>query len=263
MPIDPLEINTPNGWLSIDLYDPGTFDFEPIEVHTAQGWKVPYVRPDPSKADTPIEIYTQSKGWTGLNSVGILRIDDFEDGDASGWTVPSSTGGDTIVSPGLHGTDYGWQLDGFREAHLAGADAVDRGPQQGDTFEYSFEIDDYSGNPALFRFEFACSGTGDGDLYRIEYEINDSDPDVAIYKMSGGSSAETSTFKTIDPAVGDVVRAEVRWNVDDSNIEIDHYVNGSFKHTISIADTQWTQPGVCLFVNSNVMLTFDEARILP
>jgi hypothetical protein len=261
MPIDPLELHTPDGWLSIDLYDPGTFDFEPIEVYTQQGWKVPYFR-DPSKADTPIELYTQSNGWMGLNSVGILRIDDFEDGDHAGWTVPSSTGSDTIVS-GLHGTDYGWRLNGFREAHLAGADAVDRGPQQGDTFEYSFQIDDYGSGSALFRFEFACSGTGDGDRYRVEYEINDSDPDTALYKQSGGSTAETSTFKTIDPAVGDVVRAEIRWNVGDSNIEVDHYLNGSFLHTISITDTAYTQPGVCLFVNSNLVTTVDEIRILP
>lgn len=209
------------------------------------------------KGETEIE-EVRVKG-VGVVWTGVEVIDNFEDGSAANWHVPSSTGGDQIISPGLAGTDFRWQLNGFREGSLDGVDAIDRGPQQGDKFEYRFRIDEYSPDSALFRFAFASSSVSDDAQYRVEYELNDPDPDVAIYK---GNSGETSTFKPIDPVEGDVVRAVVRWNYGDNDIEIDHYVGGSFLHTISITDTEYTQPGVSVFVGANCIISLDEVQIL-
>jgi hypothetical protein len=191
---------------------------------------------------------------------GVEIIDDFEDGSATNWTVPSSTGSDTIVG-GLDGTDHAWRLNGFREGHLRGTDAVDRGAQPGDTFEYLFQIDSFGSGDALFRYMFAASGVNDGNCYYMEYEMNSSDPDVAIYKESGGNVQTTSEFKALNPRPSDTVRAVVRWNYGNARIDVDHYLNGNHVHTLSITDSEYTQPGTALFVNANLVVTIDELKI--
>lgn len=195
--------------------------------------------------------------WTAVEIV-----DDFEDGDHSGWTVPSSTGGDQIVSPGHDGTDYAWEHTGFREAHLAGADAVDRGPQQGDRFEFWFNLTNASGS-AINRFEFGCSGTGDGDLYRIEFERETGDNEFQLEKLAGGSQAKTDTDPGHAVAEDTVYRCVIEWNYGDSQITAQLYDgNGNTDSALlSISDTEYTQPGVCLFTNENSTVDWDEIRI--
>lgn len=189
-------------------------------------------------------------------------IDDFEDGDRSGWDVPSSTGGDQIVSPGLNGTDHAWEHTGFREAHLAGANTVDRGPQPGDRFEFWFNLTNASGS-SINRFEFGCSQVGDGDLYRIEFERETSDNEFQIEKIAGGSQSMTDTDPGHAVAQDTVYRCEVNWNHGDNQITAQLFdANGNADSAIlSITDTEYSQPGVCLFTNSNSTVVWDQMRI--
>lgn len=258
-------------WHEVKLYTPGTFDVEPIEIQLSDGsWGVPYLRA-PSNADTPLEVQKSDGSWLGINSVGILIIDDFEDGDHSGWTVPSSTGDDTIVSPGLNDTDYAWEHDGFREGHLAGADAVNRGPQPDDVFEVWWRIESVSSGDGITRFEFSADGTSDGDKYRVEWESSDtSNKTVSMEKYVGGSVDKVATAD-FAPSTDTVYRAEIRWNNGSNDIEVEMYdASGSsvsnpatITDDSSAAGSEYTQPGIYIMTNANVVQTWDEMRILP
>lgn len=262
---DPVEINTPGGWISIDVYDPGTFDFEPVEIYTPNGWKVPYFG-DPSEADTAVELYTQS-GWKGLFTTGILRIDDFEDGNRSGWTVPGSTGSDNVYSPGLNGTNHRWQLNGFREAHLAGADAVDRGPEPGDIFEFWFRIE-AAGGSVINRFEFSADGINEPDCYRLEFERGTGDNEFSLEKIQNGGQAKVDTDPGHSVNINQIYRCEVHWNVGNNSITAQlFFPNGNAaSDQLSISDAssgEFAQPGISLRANSNNNWSIDEIRILP
>lgn len=257
-------------WHEIILYTPGTFDSEPLEVQTSSGqWAVPYLT-DPTEADTPFEVQRSDGSWVGVNSVGVLTVDDFEDGDVSNWTVPSSSGSDTIVSPGLDGTNNAWQHDGIREGHLQGIDAVDRGPQPGDVFEVWFRIDS-SSSTALSRFEFSADGNNDTDMYRLEWEAGSTpSKTLSIEKYVGDSQSLVDTV-SFSPSDGTTYRCEIRWNVGDSNIEAEMFDSGgsSVSGIASISDdssasgSEFTQPGIHLWTNGNEVKTWDQIRILP
>lgn len=271
MAIDPWEINTPSGWQSIELYDPGTFDIEPIEIYTAQGWKVPFFHTNASDADTPIELYTQSNGWVGLNTVGVEIIDDFEDGNRTGWTVPSSSGSDTVTSSGYDGSSFRWQHSGPREGHLAGADAVDRGPQPGDQFEVWFQIESDNGNSVINRFEFSADSTSDGDKYRVEFERNTSDTELSLEKFTSGSQALLDTDENFVPSIGQTYRLQIDWNNGNNNITVQAFLpNGNTASTAvtitddsSAAGAEFTQPGIYCQTNGNNTCSWDEIKITP
>lgn len=209
----------------------------------------------------PCKVWRQTADGKELIYAPVQIIDDFEDGNRDGWTVPSSTDSDTIVSPGLNGTDSAWKLNGLREGHLAGADAVDRGPQPGDLFEFLFRATDFSGEPALFRFEFSCSGVDDGNMYRIEFEgSNTSRADASLEKYVEGSPTKINTM-AVSPSVGDNCMVRVGWNDSGSDIYANYFENGSYQATASITDTEYSQPGVCVWANSNIDVIVDEIRI--
>lgn len=196
-------------------------------------------------------------------------IDDFEDGDHAGWDVPSSNGGDTIVSPGFDGTDYAWEHDGFREAHLAGADAVDRGPQPADIFEVWWRIESTGSGDGITRYEFSADGTSDGDKYRVEWESADtSNKTFSMEKYVGGSVDKVAT-EDFAPSTGTVYRCEIRWNAGNNDIEAQMYDSGgsSVSNAATISDDssaaggEYTQPGTYIMTNGNVVKTWDEMRI--
>lgn len=194
-------------------------------------------------------------------------VDDFEDGDRSGWTVPGSTGSDSMVEPGLDGTDWRWRLDGFREGHLAGADAVDRGPQPGDVFEFWFRIVTDNGNSVINRFEFSADGTSDDDKYRIEYERNTSDTELSLEKISGGSQEILVTDENFVPAIGDVYRCQVNWNAGNNNITVQVFnPDGSTaSQQIGFTDSssgEFGQPGIYIQNSGNCATDIDEIRII-
>lgn len=192
-------------------------------------------------------------------------IDNFEDGDASEWTV-SGTGNRSIVS-GLNGTGNAWQHDGFTRAHLAGADAVDRGPQPGDIFEFWFRITSTSSGQVRGRFEFSADGTQDDDMYRIEWERETSDNELAIEKYSGGSQELLDTDENFTASIDQTYRCEVHWNVGDNAItaQLYHPDGSTASSQVSISDSssgEWAQPGIKFFTNDNHVCRYDEVRII-
>lgn len=197
-------------------------------------------------------------------------VDDFEDGDRSGWTVPSSTGSDTVTSSGLDGSDFRWEHSGFREGHLAGADAVDRGPQPGDRFEFWFRIESTSSGGVINRFEFSADGNSDGDCYRIEWERETGDDEVSLEKISGGSGALLDTDPNFVPPAGSAFRCEVGWNDGDNAITAQFFnADGSTASSqLSISDdsssagSEYQQPGIAITNSGNNTCSYDQFRII-
>lgn len=179
----------------------------------------------------------------------------------SGWTFPTATGTHSVVSPGLQGTEHALRFDGFQKGYLA--DAL----QQGQRFAFSFKPTNYSGAPSLIRFQFACSGEGDGNMYRLEFEgSNTSGSDWSLEKYTNGTVANIDAAGDgVGAAIGDEYRIEIDWNVDDTHITARWYnPDGTLRSTpLSITDTEHTQPGVCLTCNANVTVLWDEIQSLP
>lgn len=194
-------------------------------------------------------------------------VDDFEDGDHSGWDVPSSTGSDSIVS-GLDGTDHAWQHDGPREGQLSGGNAIDRGPQPGDVIEVWFRIDSSSGT-SLSRFDLSAGSNNDDDIYRLEWEAGGiSNKTLSLEKVVGGSADKIDTV-SFAPSDGAVYRCEIHWNYGNNAIEAQMFDSGggTESNTVSISDdssaagSQFNQPGIHIWTNDNETKTWDEIRI--
>lgn len=212
--------------------------------------------------------YKVNGSWEAVSNV---TVDNFEDGDRSGWTVPSSTGSDVVEGLGLDGTDYRWEHSGFREAHLAGADAVDRGPQPGDTFSFRFRIESTSSGGVINRFEFSADGNNDGDCYRFEFERETGDDEISIEKISGGSSAKLDTDPNFVPPQDSEFEVRFGWN--DGNNDVTARVfnpdGTAASNLISITDDssaaggEYQQPGIAITNSGNNTCSYDEFRILP
>lgn len=196
-------------------------------------------------------------------------IDDFEDGNRTGWNVPSSTGSDTVTTNGLDGTNYRWEQNGFREAHLAGVDAVDRGPQPGDIFDFWFRVESTSGD-LINRFEFSADGINENDVYRVEFErLETTGDEFSIEKISGGGQAKVSTDAGYSVSVGQTYRCRVWWNAGDNQIatQIQFPDGTADSNKISITDdssasgSDFTQPGIFIRTNGNNVCSWDEIRI--
>lgn len=194
-------------------------------------------------------------------------IDDFEDGDASGWDV--SGGGTRSIVSGLDGTSFAWEHSGFTEAYLSGSNAVDRGPQPGDVFEIWVQIDSDNGGSVINRIEFSSDGAGDGDKYRIEYERNTSDTELSIEKISGGTQDLLDTDENFVPSLGQTYRLVVGWNDGDTDVTGQMlFPDGSNASTqVSISDdssaagSEFTQDGIYVQTNDNNTQIVDEAKI--
>lgn len=79
-----LELETPNGWLEVEVGDPDELAYTPIEVFTPNGWGALHLV-DPAEADTPLEVYTP-QGWKGVLQHVYRIIDSAEDGDIDEYT---------------------------------------------------------------------------------------------------------------------------------------------------------------------------------
>lgn len=263
--VDPWIVESGSGRVSIELYDPGTFDSEPIRIQTPDGPKVPYVT-DPADADTGMRVYTGSNGVQGINTVGILIIDDFEDGNDNEWTIQGS-GSQTVPSPGLNGTGNRWRHDQFTEAHLQGADAVNRGPQPGDVFEFWFRVGNTTG-PVINRFEFAASGLNEDNVYRVEFENGTGADEFSLEKIQNGGQALVDTDPGFTAASGQEYRCEIGWNVNGNDITAQLFLpNGNAATSqLLINDSSsgdYAQPGIFIRTNDNNVCSWDEIRILP
>lgn len=208
--------------------------------------------------------YTVSNG----SYAGIIRVEDFEDGNRAGWNVPGSSGSDSVVSPGLNNTQHAWKLFGPREGHLPSSDAIERGPSPGETFEFRFRITDFSGSPSIFRFDFACTGNSDGNMYRIEFEgSNTGGADMSLEKYSNGNPPSSGSGNVdtapVSPSVGDNIHIEVEWHENGNNIAVKYRENGTLQATVQIADSEYGAPGVCVEANAFVDVLVDEINILP
>lgn len=203
--------------------------------------------------------------WEPVSNV---VVDNFEDGDDSGWTVDS--GSPSVVSGGLDGTDFAWQHDGFVEAHLAGADAVDRGLQPGDVWQIWFQIESDTGGEVIDRVEYSADGTSDADKYRIEWERNTSDTELSIEKISGGSQELLDTDENFVPSLGQTYYCEGGWNAGDNAHTAQMFTpDGSTASAqVSITDdsssagSDFQQPGIAIINSGNNSTLYDEARII-
>lgn len=207
--------------------------------------------------------YKVNGSWVAVSNV---VVDNFEDGDASGWTQ-SGTGSRSVISGGFDSTDFRWEHNGFSEVHLAGADAVDRGPQPGDVFEFWFRIESTSGS-VINRFEFSADGLNEADVYRIEFERETGADEFSIEKISGGSQALIST-DSFAPAISQTYRCEINWNVGNNAITAQIFTpdGSSASNQVSITDdssaagSDFQQPGIFIRTNDNNVCTWDEIRV--
>lgn len=220
-------------------------------------WNSPPTTTSKNNTRTKLTLQTPQRGTNRQN-----RQFERSEGDYStGWTFPSATGTHSVVSPGLQGTKYALRFDGFQKGYLNGA------LQQGERFAFSFKPTNYRGTPSLIRFQFACSGEEDGNMYRLEFEgSNTSGSDWSLEKYTNGTLMDVDAAGDgVGAALGDEYWVEVDWNVGDSNITARWYnANGTLRSTpLSITDTEYSQPGVCLTCNANVTVLWDEIRSLP
>jgi hypothetical protein len=219
--------------------------------------------PTETATSTPLTLETQETGHQITLKKTSHRRRDY----STVWTFPSSTGSHSVVSPGLQGTDYALKFNGFQKGYLSGANAVDRGLRQGDRFAFSFKPTNYVGSPSLIRFQFACSDGSDGDTYRIEFEgSNTAGSDWSLEKYANGSLKKVDAAGDgVGAALGDEYRVVVEWNTGDTHITARWYnPNGTQRSTpLSITDTEFTQPGVCIMCNANVTMLWDEIHTLP
>lgn len=202
--------------------------------------------------------------WVPVSNV---VIDNFEDGDAAEWTVDGG-GTRSMISGGFDGDDWRWQHDGFTRAHLAGADAVDRGPQPGDEFEIWFRIENTSGS-VINRFEFSADGLDEPSVYRVEWERETGDNEFSIEKYSGGNQDLIST----DPFAASTTqtyRLRINWNNGNNNITAQLLLSdgSAASNVVSITDdsssagSDFQQPGIYIRTNDNNASTYGAARIL-
>lgn len=203
--------------------------------------------------------------WEPVSNV---ITDNFEDGDAAGWTT-SGTGTRSVVSGGLDGTNYKWEHAGFSEVHLAGADAVDRGPQPGDVFEFWFQVTNTSGS-VINRFEFSADGINENDVYRVEFERETGDNEFSLEKISGGSQAKIDTHAGHAVSTNQVYKCRIEWNAGNNNITAQILLpdGTADSNQVSISDdssasgSDFTQPGVFIRTNDNNTCEWDEIRII-
>lgn len=237
----------------------------PIHIRQGGSWQTTrwHVRQGGSWQSARVHLKVNGS-WEPVSSE---IIDNFEDGDASEWST-QGTGTRTITSSGFDSTEYKWEHDGFSEVHLTGADAVDRGPQPGDVFEFWFRVTNTSGS-VINRFEFSADSMNDNDCYRVEFERETGDNEFQIQKISGGSSVKNSTDPGHSVSTNVLYRCEIHWNAGDNNITAQIFDGDTAdSNQVSISDdssasgSEYTQPGTFIRTNDNNVCEWDELRII-
>lgn len=91
-----------DGWIEVPVFNPSNVGFAPLEVETPNGWGAFHLI-DPSEADTPIELYTSSRGWQGINTTGYYVFDDFERGNLNPYAVNGDANNMIVSNSDLRG----------------------------------------------------------------------------------------------------------------------------------------------------------------
>lgn len=166
-----LELQTPSGFIEVEVGDPAVLPYTPIEVLTPSGWAAPRVV-DPSEADTPLEVKTAS-GWKGIARRVFRLIDSFEDHDMGEYhsvsasfsivhDIDKATHKEHALQSnfGTGGNDACWSSTGLSNY-----------PSRGDTFKSNHRIHHPANGAGV---QFGCEGDGsniypDGYSARINH----------------------------------------------------------------------------------------------
>lgn len=197
-------------------------------------------------------------------------VDDFEQRDPDTYWdyVDQVEKSDTnLVTPGMRGTDRAWRHTDFVNVHLAGANAVDRGPQPGDRFEFWFYIADITGSPVIDRFEFSSENVDDTECYRIEFEANTPEPEFQIEDVAEG---EIDTDAGVEFQADQFYSVTVEWEYHSSQVRaraFDEPGHSPKSNWVSLGEPapqtgSYDNPGISLFSDNNNTLIWDEIRIL-
>lgn len=206
----------------------------------------------------------------GIGTVwkGVEIVDDFESGSEAGWGFvnPAERDDADIVRPGLRGSGFAWRHTDFVNVHLTGGNAVDRGPQPGDIFEFWFYIADITGSPVINRFEFSSESVNDDQCYRIEFEANTDAPEFQLEDVASG---EIDTDPGVEFEQDSLYSIHVEWKHNDNNVRA-----RAFNEPGHTPVSQWIElyepapgaeydnPGISLFSDANNTIVWDEIRIL-
>lgn len=221
------ELYTASGnWVEVDVYDPADLAFTPIELATDTGWGAPFVT-SPSSADTPLEVYTQSNGWQGINSVGYVMMDSFEDGNLDEWVESQSTGIDVTSGRAAFQGDYGLSLSADTCERIVSAPtftpSLPEYPSPGeqwDTF-VRFDTSDSLNNDLWHKFGCQTHPTSDGftasdtyDGYRAELDPPNSA--LRIGRMdsaaTGDGTMDASSSVSVSFTTDQWYRIEIDWH---------------------------------------------------
>lgn len=195
-----------NGWVEVKLYSEGTFDFEPVEFPAVSGQAgYPYLT-NPSNADTPIEVYTSTHGWMGINSLGILPIDDFEHNDLDTYyRIADTRSTPEIRSSAARSGNYGWYGSGdTRTISLPPghpnynstyqADFLPNYPSSGDIFEcYMYVVSTSSSGNGVNRIHWGAQDYEEGNPtggYRLFMALDENYWRIEYLSSSGSSTLQ-------------------------------------------------------------------------
>lgn len=246
------------GWIEIELGDPADLDRPIIEVYTPSGWAAPMLV-DPADADTPIEVYTQSYGWLGVQRQLQRLIDDYERGDLSPYTDRSDTGTSAVVGRAARSGSYGLELSGESAVWSVPGSGLDNYPDpSSDQFEFYFNIQSHDQVWTFF------GGTTDADQDRYQVEAID-DGDFRIRIDQGGSRSVLDYLGSgaISWSTGTWYRGLVTPHSGDG-FDVDLYGGGNHLGNLSTNDATFTGPGKFGARSSNNATAYwDDAAILP
>lgn len=242
-----LELQTPNGFIEIEIGDPAVLPYSPIEVPTPSGWAAPRLT-DPADADTPLEVLTAS-GWKGIARRVFRLIDSFEDHDvdeyytsSTNWTVVhdanKATHGEHAVESnfGAGGNDAMWSDSG-----------LDHYPTRGDTFKTNHRLQSDSNGAGQ---QYGCSGDGSNifpDGYSTRLNFGNNGEFKIIHQNPGGGSGGEYTVATtaIDTtSYLNTEHVEIETTFGSPTITSTLYdTNGNSLATVSGDDSDWQGTG--------------------
>lgn len=266
-----------HGWVEIKLYSEGTFDFEPVMLPATTGNDgYPYLTDD---ADTPIEVLTETHGWLGINTLGILPIDDFEHNNVDRYYRIADTRGTVdIRASAARSGNYGWYGTGdartmsLPPGHPNYNSSWQQGflpnyPSSGDIFEcYVKIIDrDRAGGNGINRIHWHVQDYEESNPtggYRIFMPLNGDYWRIESLGSSSNTLDEDSNLPwTVYPE-----NEWLRFVIDLRGTGFTVYgyrQSGSLFGTLSTNSTTWTSGGVG-YDNGNYAISYtDDWRIIP